>query len=341
MPSLRTTVVGSYPVPDWLRTSPNEDTQLDAIALAMRAQERAGIDVISDGEINRWDLARNAPGGMVERFVRPMSGVSTELSLAQLAAFHARSEMAYRKAPPGIVTGPIGAGLLDLPREWRRARRLTARPLKFTLTSPYMMARTLADEHYPGVRELALALAGVLAEQVRGIDAAVVQVDEPNLPGSPGDGPIAAEAINAVLDAVPGAGEKAVHLCFGNYGGQTVQKGSYDRLIAFMNALRCDHLVLETTRRPADELRWLREVRPQVRFAVGVIDVKDLQIESPETVARRAEALAGTLGSERLAYLCPDCGLRMLPRPVADGKLAALVAGRDLFSGRATRQPSV
>ncbi len=89
--SIRTTVVGSYPVPDWLKSHPNEETLVDAMVVAMRAQEAAGIDVISDGELNRWDLSRNAPGGMVERFVRQMEGVSADLTQQQLEAFHSNT----------------------------------------------------------------------------------------------------------------------------------------------------------------------------------------------------------------------------------------------------------
>ena len=159
----------------------------------------------------------------------------------------------------------------------------------------------------------------------------MVQVDEPNLPGSPGDGALAAAAINRLLDGCEPGAERAVHLCFGNYGGQMIQHGAYGRLIDFMNALRCDHLVLETTRRSPEELDRLTEVRADIRLGLGVIDVKDLQVETPDQVARRIEALARRVGTERVAYLHPDCGLRMLPRAVADGKLRALVEGRDRF----------
>lgn len=330
--SLRTTVVGSYPVPGWLRSHPNEESLRDAITVVLHAQEAAGIDVISDGELGRWDLVRNAAGGMVERLVRPMAGVQCELTREQLEAFQARPGMGYRSQPPGIVTGPLGHGTLNLKRDWELAGNLSKRPLKFTVTSPYMLAKVLSNSYYPTVEELAMALARILAVQLEGIDAAVVQVDEPNLPGSPEDGELAAQAINAVLDAV--TGEKAVHLCFGNYGGQTIQKGDYSRLIHFMNALRCDHLVLETTRRSTEELARLAEVRTAIRIGIGVIDVKDLQVESGEQVARRIEALARMLGLDRLAYVHPDCGLRMLPRAIADGKMKALVAGRNLFLGR-------
>ena len=328
---IKTTVVGSYPVPDWLKSHPNEETLIDALSVVMRAQDSAGIDVISDGELGRWDLSRNAPGGMVERFIRPMEGVSAGLTRTQYDDFNSRSEVAYRKRPAGVVTGALDAGMLNLKHDWDLARSLTDRPLKLTLTSPYMIAKVVSDEHYGSFEKLAKAFAEIFADQLEGIDAEVVQVDEPNLPGSPEDSAIAAEAINIVLDKV--TGEKAVHLCFGNYGGQTLQQGDYTHLIDFMNALRCDHLVLETTRRSRDELIRLDEVRPEIRLGLGVIDVKDLQIEKPEQVAKRIEMFAQTVGEERIAYVHPDCGLQVLPRAVADGKMQALVAGRDLYLG--------
>ena len=241
--------------------------------------------------------------------------------------------MAFRSAPPGVVVGPLGDGRLNLKRDWDRARARTEAPLKFTLSSPYLIAKTVADAHYGDLESLAMAFAELLAGQLAGIDAAVVQVDEPNLPGTPGDGALAAAAINRLLEGAEPGVERAVHLCFGNYGGQTIQRGDYGRLIDFMNALRCDHLVLETTRRSPQEVDRLGDVRADIRLGLGVIDVKDLQVETPDRVARRIEALARRVGAERIAYLHPDCGLRMLPRTAADGKLRALVAGRDRFLG--------
>jgi 5-methyltetrahydropteroyltriglutamate--homocysteine methyltransferase len=330
---LLTTVVGSYPVPDWLKALPNDETAMDAVVIALNAQIAAGIDLVCDGEISRWDLRRNAPGGMVERFVSVMEGVRGDPSAEQRRAFHARPGAAYRADPAAVVVGPLAGGRLDLAREARRVRHLSRHPLKFTLTSPYMMGKLVADEHYGNVRDVILALSEVLAAQVREVECESIQIDEPNLPGSPDDGPLAAEAMNRVLDAAGKAREKAVHLCFGNYGGQMIQRGDYGRLVEFLSALHCDHLVLETTRRPTEELERLRDVRRPIRFAVGVIDVKDLQVESADVVAKRIEKLANLLGAERLAYVCPDCGMRMLPRAVADAKMRALVAGRDLFAG--------
>lgn len=334
---MKTTVVGSFPVPSWLMSHPSPETLEDALHLVLRLQEEAGIDVICDGELNRWDAASGKPVGMVERFTREMGGIDSVLNREQLAAYRSRGEMAYRRSPAGIVNGPVDEGTLDLAGELEKVTSLTSCPVKLTVTSPYMMARALADTHYGSLEAVAMALADVLAAQLNGMraaaSAAAVQVDEPNLPGNPDHGPIAAESINRVLESIEGTCEKAVHLCFGNYGGQRIQEGDYSRLIAFMSSLHCDHLILETTRRPDQELDSLCGLPEHLRFGWGVIDVKDLHVETPDIVARRIEDAARRVGESRLAYVNPDCGLRMLPRDVALGKLKALKAGRDLFTG--------
>lgn len=330
---MKTTVVGSYPVPDWLKAAPGEQALEDAMSLVLHAHEQAGIDVICDGELGRWDLQRNAPGGMVERFVRKMSGIQPGLTRQQREEFENRDDTRYRRNAPAVVIGEVGEGDLDLVREWRQVRGLTKTPLKFTLTSPYMMAKVVADGHYGNLEKLTLEFADVLAKQVAEIDCDVIQVDEPNLPGSPQDAMLAAESVNRVLDAATKAGETSVHLCFGNYGGQTIQSGHYRELIEFLNELRCDHLVLETTRRPEEETDRINEIDDRIRLGLGVIDVKDLQVESPDFVARRIESFAERFGADRIAYVHPDCGLQHLPRATANGKLKAMVAGRNLYLG--------
>ena len=195
-----------------------------------------------------------------------------------------------------------------------------------------MLARTLLDEHYHDFEKLTLALADVMAAQSRDLDCACVQVDEANIPGNPSDGPLAAEAINRVLDAV--RAQTAVHFCFGNYGGQTVQKGSWAALADFLNSLRTDHLVLELTHRPSSDLEVLRDINPKIGIGVGVVDIKRNAIETPEEIAHALERAEKVLGSGRVKYAHPDCGFWMLKRSVVDRKLAALVQGRDLYLGR-------
>ena len=328
---IKTTVVGSYPVPSWLRVSSTRESLRDAMLAVIKIQELAGIDVVADGELYRWNVNHAETNGMIEYFVRPMSGVASDLATEQLETWQAQPGHQFRAAPPGIVTGPIRTGRLNLRRDYLLFRDLTSLPKKFTLTSPYMLAKTLGDEHYRDLSALVMAIADVLKAQVRGIDAEVIQVDEANVTGNAHDGPLAAAGINRVLEGI--RGEKAVHLCYGNYGGQRIQKGTYDQLLSFLNALQCDHLVLELARRPAQELELLRDVRPEIGLGIGVIDIKDNEVESADEVARRIERAASTVGVERIQYVHPDCGFWMLPRSVADAKMHALVAGRNQFAG--------
>jgi 5-methyltetrahydropteroyltriglutamate--homocysteine methyltransferase len=329
--SIRTTVIGSYPVPEWLRALPNSVNLRDAVMVVMKAQELAGIDVISDGELSRFDVSHPETNGMIEYFIRPMSGIDAVLSRQERESFRSRPGFTFRTQPAGVVREPIGEGNLDLSRSYDSVKSLTSVPLKFTVTSPYMLAKTLLDTHYGDLERLVLALADVLRQQVAAIDAPVLQVDEANLPGSPHDGSIAAAGINRVLSG--SNREKGVHLCFGNYGGQSIQKGFFRDLLPFFNALECDHLLLEFARRGDDELAVFRDLKPSIALGLGVIDIKDNEVESVDTVSRRIERAVQVLGINRIRWVHPDCGFWMLQRSIADRKMRALAEGRNAFLG--------
>jgi 5-methyltetrahydropteroyltriglutamate--homocysteine methyltransferase len=329
---IKTTVVGSYPTPMWLRVISTRESLRDAMMAVIKTQELAGIDVVADGELYRWNVNHAETNGMIEYFVRPMEGLQSDLTTDQLERWQSQPGHQFRAAPPGIVTGPLRGGRLNLKRDYHLFRDLTTLPKKFTVTSPYMLAKTVGNEHYKDLQQLVLAMADVLRMQIQAIDAQIIQVDEANVTGHPDDSAIAAAGINRVLEGV--RTEKAVHLCYGNYGGQTIQKGTYEKLLSFLNSLQCDHLVLELARRPAHELDLLKDVRREIGLGIGVIDIKDNEVESPATVAKRIEHAAKVLGAERIHYVHPDCGFWMLPRSVADGKMRSLVLGRNLFEGR-------
>jgi len=294
-------------------------------------QEQAGIDLVCDGELYRFDLNHPETNGMIEYFVRPMSGVRREIGFEELIEYRKASGMQFRSRPPGVVGGPLGSGTLDLSSACARARALATRPFKFTVTGPHMLAKTLLDKHYGDTAELAHAIAGVLAEQVRHVSADVVQLDEANLPGHPDEWQWAASSINRVLDAVQG--KAAVHLCFGNYGGQSIQKGGWAKLMDYLNALHVDHVVMECAHRPPEELAVFRDLRPEIGLGLGVVDIKRTEIESPEEIARHIERAERLLGAGRVKYVHPDCGFWMLKRNMADGKIRALAKGRDLYEG--------
>src|SRR5205814_1409626 len=128
MPRILTTVVGSYPLPDWLSRAPSEQALLDATRVVIATQERAGIDVVCDGELSRFDLNHPETNGMIEYFVRPMAGIRTAIRFDELVAYRAQRGMGFRTRPPAVVDGPISAGTLDLPGSCARAKRLTAKP---------------------------------------------------------------------------------------------------------------------------------------------------------------------------------------------------------------------
>ncbi len=331
-PSILTTTVGSYPVPDWLSALPSAQALEDATRTVFALQRQAGIDLPTDGELYRFDVNHPDTNGMIEFFVHRLGGMDARVGRAETAAFRARQEMAFRSRPAAVVRGPVTEGVLNLPEDCARAARVAGGPFKFTLTSPYMLARTLLDEHYHDFEALNMALADALAAQAAALECDCVQVDEANIPGNPADGPLAARGINRVLDAV--RGQKAVHFCFGNYGGQTVQTGTWAALVSFLNSLRADHLVLELAHRPAADLDALAELDPRIGVGIGVVDIKVNHIETADEIAARIERAEKKLGAGRVKFVHPDCGFWMLKRGIADRKIEALARGRDLYLGR-------
>jgi len=331
-PEILTTTVGSYSPIDWLAALPSEQAVLDATSVVINTQRRAGIDLPTDGELYRFDVNHPDTNGMIEYFISRMGGISSSVGLTDSTAFRAKQEMGFRRKPAGVVRDAISEGVLDLQEDCSRSASVAGGDFKFTITSPYMLARTLLDNHYRDLEKLTMAIADVMAAQVADLPCACVQVDEANIPGSPEGAPIAQAAINRILDQVKV--EKAVHFCFGNYGGQTIQKGEWKALLEFLNGLHTDHLVLEIAHRPESDLDVLAEISPKIAIGIGVVDIKVNHVESAEQIAGRIEKAVRKAGPGRIRWVHPDCGFWMLKRSVADRKIEALVKGRDLFLGR-------
>ena len=331
-PEIKTKVVGSYPIPSWLSTNPSTPTLRDAIIVVLKTQELAGIDLISDGELSRFDVSHPQTNGMIDYFIRPMGGISSTITREDLANFAAEQRMGFRTQPAGVVESAVTEGTLNLPRDWQFFKGLSPATTMFTFTAPYMLSRTLIDRHYGDIRQLTMDIAEVLRKQVESIDAPVIQMDEAHLTGHAEDTEWAHEPFNHALSGI--RGEKSLHLCFGNYGGQSIQKGYWKDLMPFLNKLNVDHLVLEFARRGYDELDAFKELKPETKLGVGVVDIKDNEVESTDVIAKRIENAVNVLGIERIKWVHPDCGFWMLPRSVADRKMAALVAGRDAYLGR-------
>jgi 5-methyltetrahydropteroyltriglutamate--homocysteine methyltransferase len=273
---IKTTVVGSYPVLPWMVGNPSRLVLRDAVMVVLKAQELAGLDLVTDGELIRFDPSHPETNGMVDYFISRLDGIRKERSPADFERNRADQAAGYELATAGVVVGEIGEGTLNLPLDCELARVLTKSRFKFTCTGPHMLARLLNNTFYPDLPELAMAVAAVLRRQLELVEADTVQLDEASIAGYPQDTRWAADAINHIL---------------------------------------------------------FRDLDPKIGLGIGVIDIKDNQVESPELIASRIERIVKTLG-DRLRYVHPDCGFWMLQRSVVDRKIRALVEGRDLFEGR-------
>ncbi len=147
-PSILTTTVGSYPIPEWLAALPSEQARLDATRVVFDIQRQAGIDLPTDGELYRFDVNHPDTNGMIEYFIHPMAGMRAQVGRSDHEAFARMNTMRFRRKAAGVVEEPLGEGSLDLLADCELAASVADGPFKFTVTSPYMLARTLLDRHY-------------------------------------------------------------------------------------------------------------------------------------------------------------------------------------------------
>ena len=345
---LPTTVVGSYSVPEWLERLKTEYYQrrisaqhLDeihevAIKAAVKDQELAGIDIVSDGELRRdndvdYFLAR-IPGVHIPQraktdyfdyydaeVVRPLpEGPLPEGPLPE-------GPLEGAGAAPGASPGlGLGLGLAD---DFRFTRQLTQRPVKFSFTGPFSLSRRIRDGAYSQPGDLVRALARRLNAEARELAAAgadFLQIDEPFLAGYPEHVDLAVEAVNLVVEGVPATW--ALHVCYGNRYARPSWEGHYDFLFPAVKTARVDQIVLEFARKGLDDLRLIRQHNWDRWLGFGVIDVKSPQIETAELVASRIRRALEYVPADHL-MVNPDCGLRHLAPEVAIAKLHAMVAG--------------
>ncbi len=332
---LRTTVVGSYPQPDWLidreglskRPPPRalarelwrvperflEEAQDDATVLAIRDMERAGIDVVTDGEIRRESYSN--------RFANALSGID----LDNPGVFVERSGV--ENSVPRIV-GPIRrTGPVEV-RDVEFLRRNTDRPIKITIPGPFTMTQQTQDEHYGDERAMALDFAAAVNDEVRGLFAAgadVVQLDEPYLQARPERArAYGVEAINRALEGIEG--QTALHMCFG-YGHFIKDKPAGYSFLEELNDCAVRQLSLEAAQ-PKLDVSSLAKIREKT-IILGVVSNGDLEVEAPALVAERIRRALEFVPPERLMP-APDCGMKYIPRDVAFAKLRALVAGAEI-----------
>ena len=322
---LATTVVGSYSVPEWLerlktdyyqrRISGAYLQQIHEVAIkaALKDQERAGVDIVSDGELRR--------DNDVDYFLARMPGVD----IPHMAkAFYYDYYDAVVRAP--IPDGPP----LGLAEDFLFTREYTDRPIKFSFTGPFSLAKRVRNEAYADEADLVLAFARVLNGEARALaaaGAALLQIDEPFLAGHPDQVGLAVRAINTVVERVDTTW--AVHICYGNRYARPAWEGHYDFLFPGILEARVDQLVLEFARKGYDDLELFSRYPAPFALGLGVVDVKSREVETPDLVASRVRRALGVLPADRLV-VNPDCGLRHLPPDVARAKLAAMSAGAAL-----------
>jgi len=329
---LPTTVVGSYPQPDWLvnretlhrhgvpRTHAHEiwripaeyleQAQDDGTILAIRDMERAGIDIVTDGEIRRESYSN--------RFALALEGIDTERPGQE------RSQ-AGRVTPVPRVVGKIRRVVAVERRDAEFLLRNTDRSTKITLPGPFTLAQQAQNEFYQDEEEMAMDYAVAINEELRELKATgvdVVQLDEPWVRTSPEKAArYGIRAINRALQGIEGP--TAVHLCFG-YAAVVANKPSGYSFLPQLAETIAEQISIEAAQ-PKLDLGVLRELSGK-RIMLGVLDLGDATVETAQTVAERIRAGLRFVDPTRLVP-APDCGMKYLPREVAFGKLKAMAEG--------------
>jgi 5-methyltetrahydropteroyltriglutamate--homocysteine methyltransferase len=332
---LETTVVGSYPQPDWLidrerlqkRPPPRAvakelwripeeylpEAQDDATRLAIHDMESAGIDIITDGEVRRESYSN--------RFANALAGID----LDNPGVFTERN--GRENSAPRIV-GPIRhKGDVEV-SDVQFLRKNSARRIKITIPGPFTMTQQTQDDHYGDEKAMALDFAAAVNVEIKQLFAAgadVVQLDEPYLQARPEKAQVyAVEMINRALEGVTGI--TALHMCFG-YGFFIKDKPAGYSFLEELNDTAVDQLSIEAAQ-PGLDVSILEAI-PEKTIILGVIDNSGTEVESAELVADRIRQALEYLPADRLMP-APDCGMKYLPRQTAMAKLKALVAGTEI-----------
>ncbi len=326
---LPTSVIGSYAWPSWFITTVEaikrgeygpadiQETLNDAVDIALRDQEDAGIDIVSDGEMRRL-------GFFTADFYNRLSGLHTLPPDRRLGpAGHDQRE---HYAAIGPITAPDGLGLIP---EFHYVRTRTTKPIKMPCPGPFTLAgRITPGSAYKDRLDVAHALAGIINAELKALVAAgvgFIQLDEPSYavhPKSPHD---FVELFNSTVYGVNA--RIGLHLCFGNFVGRPVAKRTYAPLFPHILDTRTDELALEFANRELFEIEIGKQVAEAGKtLAAGLIDVKNYYIETPEDVAQRIRTALKHVPADQLTIV-PDCGFSQTARWASRAKLKAMVEG--------------
>jgi 5-methyltetrahydropteroyltriglutamate--homocysteine methyltransferase len=338
LPTLPTSLVGSYAQPDWLidraklagrfppRVRAKElwkvpadelaQAQDDATELAIRAQERAGLDILTDGEIRRESYSNH--------FATALRGVDIDHPGTAL-------DRSGHPNPVPRITGPIERPHPVQVRDLQFLRAHTDRPIKITVPGPFTMSQQAQNDFYPDAEAAAMAYADAVNAEIKDLFAAgadIVQVDEPYLQARPDPArAYGLAALTAALDGVTGT--TAVHLCFG-YAAIIHERPEGYSFLPELAGCPVDQISIETAQSRLD-LGVLSDLSDKT-IILGVIDLSDDAVETAEVVAGRVRRAFDRLPAEQLV-IAPDCGMKYLPRSAAEGKMRAMVDAAALLRG--------
>ena len=331
-----TTLVGSYPQPEWLidrqklaaRFPPRvrakelwriaepwrEEAQDDATLLAIRAQEDAGLDIITDGEIRRESYSN--------RFATALEGIDIDNPGTAL-------DRSGHPNPVPRIVGPIRRKHPVEVEDARFLRAHTTKPIKMTVPGPFTMSQQAQNDYYPSEEAAAMDYAAAVNEEIRDLCAAgadVVQLDEPYMQARPEKArQYGLRALNRALEGI--AGTTAVHICFG-YAAIIHQRPSGYSFLPELAGCSCHQVSVETAQSKLD-CAVLAKLAGK-RIMVGCLDLNDPTVETPETIVARIKRALPYVKPEN-AILAPDCGMKYLPRQVAFGKMASMVAAAKML----------
>jgi len=331
-----TTLVGSYPQPEWLidrkklagrfppRVRAKElwrvpeaflaQAQDDATLLAIQAQEAAGLDIITDGEIRRESYSN--------RFATALEGIDIDNPGSAL-------DRSGHSNPVPRIVGKIRRKHAVEVDDLKFLKRHTSKKTKITVPGPFTMLQQAQNDFYKSEEEAAMDYAAAVNAEIKDLFAAgadIVQIDEPYMQARPEKArQYGLKALNRALEGI--AGETAVHICFGYAAIIHSRPEGYSFLPEFAGC-SCKQVSIETAQSKLD-CSVLAKLKDK-KIMVGVIDLSDMQVETPQTVVERAQRALKHMRPENM-ILAPDCGMKYLPREVADGKMKALVEGAKLL----------
>ncbi|MEX1344076.1 MAG: cobalamin-independent methionine synthase II family protein [Candidatus Limnocylindrales bacterium] len=338
---LTTSVVGSHAHPGWLdlavaaaergELGPRDIAELgdDAVDIALRDQEDAGIDVVVEGEMRRV-------GFFTAEFYRHLSGVRALEPARRLGPAGHDQQHRFEVLEP--IAAPEGLGVVA---EFEYARTRTDRPIKVTVPGPFTLSGRLTygeGQVYPDRIAAARAFVPILAAELEGLvgaGATYIQIDEPSPAIHPEASDEFAALFNDAAAGVQGRVALAAHLCFGNFFGRPLSRRLYRPVLEQALAFEVSEFVLEFANREMAELDVAADITAAGRhLSAGVIDVKNYYLETADDVAWRLDRLLEAGVPEARLSVVPDCGFSQTARWAVKPKLAAMVAGRDLVRGQ-------